>query len=247
MKKWLIGPVVLAVLGSGALAFVLLRQHDSPTASSSSSTPQATSSPASSDFNKQQYSVTDSSSLWAIANKKRPLSKGYTPAKLVVPNVPLRLAPGEEQMKVSDVMAPALEALFAAAKKDGINLTLSSGYRSEALQIQFYNSYVARDGQEAADKYSARPGTSEHQTGLAADVIPANDKCHLEVCFADTPEGKWVAAHAHEHGFVIRYMKDKESVTTYQYEPWHLRYVGTDLANELYRTGLTMEEFFGYY
>lgn len=197
-------------------------------------------------FDKTRYSTTEGSSIWIIANKKHPLPKGYTPQELVVPNVNLRLSSSEEQMHMSSVAAGPLEQLFAGAKKDSVTLKLSSAYRSEALQTQFYNDYVARDGQTAADTYSARPGTSEHQTGLAADIIPSNDKCHLEVCFADTPEGKWLAGHAHEYGFIIRYLKGKQNSTTYQYEPWHIRYVGTDLANQLYKTGLTMEEFFGY-
>jgi D-alanyl-D-alanine carboxypeptidase len=113
------------------------------------------------------------------------------------------------------------------------------------LQKQFYDSYVGQDGQEAADRYSARPGTSEHQTGISFDATSLSETCHLEICFETTPEGKWIAEHAHEYGFIIRYLKDKESVTGYQYEPWHLRYVGKELAAELKRTGLTMEEFFG--
>lgn len=149
-------------------------------------------------------------------------------------------------MQVSSVMAPALQEMVAAAKKDNVNLMLSSGYRSETLQTQFYNNYVAKDGQAAADRYSARPGTSEHQTGLAADMIPTNDKCHLEVCFAQTAEGKWLAAHAHEYGFIIRYLDGKEAETTYQYEPWHIRYVGKELAAQLHTSGQTMEAFFDY-
>jgi D-alanyl-D-alanine carboxypeptidase len=198
------------------------------------------------EFNKQLHSLTEPSSIWVIANKTHALPTSYAPASLVTPEINLRLRGTEEQMKISSVASSSLESLFAAAKKDGLSLKLSSGYRSGALQKQFYDSYVARDGQTAADTYSARPGTSEHQTGLAADIIPDNDACHLEVCFANLPEGAWLAKHAHEHGFIIRYLKDKQAHTGYQYEPWHIRYVDKGLAKKLYESGLTMEEFFDY-
>jgi D-alanyl-D-alanine carboxypeptidase len=249
MKKThlVIGLAVLLAVAIGA-GYALRDKPASQNISTNTPSPTSTSQQVSSTgFNKQQHSLTESGSLWVIASKKRPLAKGYAPESLVTPKVLLRLSGSDEQMKVSSVMAPSLEALFAAAKNDGVTLRLSSAYRSEALQTQFYSSYVARDGQEAADKYSARPGTSEHQTGLAADIIPANDACHLQVCFGDMAEGKWLAAHAHEHGFIIRYLDGKESITTYQYEPWHLRYVGNELASELHKNGLTMEEFFNHY
>lgn len=221
-------------------------QHQQSTKNTSQSQQTAPNdTPPPTGFDKARYSTADSSSLWVIANKKHPLSKGYAPTKLVVPDVPLRLEPTAEQMQVSSVIKLPLETMFAAAKKDGIQLKLSSGYRSEALQTSLYNAYVAKDGQAAADTYSARPGTSEHQTGLAADIIPIGPSCHLEVCFADTAEGKWLATHAHEYGFIIRYLKDKQAETTYMYEPWHIRYVGNDLASELYKNNQTMEAFFG--
>jgi D-alanyl-D-alanine carboxypeptidase len=246
MKKTYAGIAIIALIVVAICVGYLMRDK-SPATKSAANTTTNTQASNSSGLNKQQYSITDSSSIWVIANKHHALAKGYAPAEIVVPNILLRLGNGDEQMHVSSIMAPHLEALFEGAKKDGITLRLSSAYRSEALQKQFYDSYSAKDGQEAADKYSARPGTSEHQTGLAADIIPGNDQCHLQICFGDLPEGKWLAAHAHEYGFIIRYQQGKESITTYQYEPWHIRYVGTDLAAELHKNGLTMEEFFNYY
>jgi D-alanyl-D-alanine carboxypeptidase len=148
-------------------------------------------------------------------------------------------------MQFSKTAEPALISMFNAATKDGVSLIFGSGYRSESLQKQFYDSYVAKDGKEAADKYSAVPGTSEHQTGLAFDATSASGKCHLEICWAETPEGQWVKNNSYRYGFIVRYLDGKESVTTYQYEPWHLRYVGVELATELHKTGQTMEEFFG--
>jgi len=148
-------------------------------------------------------------------------------------------------MKVSAQMAEPLQNLFKAAKQAGMQIMMTSGFRSAEFQKVLYDQYVAKDEQAAADRYSARPGTSEHQTGLAADIARTDRKCYLEICFGGTAEGQWLASHAHEYGFIIRYLKDKETSTTYQYEPWHIRYVGTELAAELYRNGQTMEEFFG--
>ncbi len=195
-------------------------------------------------FDKAQYAIDEPGSLWWVVNRQRPLPDGYVPPDLIVPDVRLRLGAGNEQMKARAVMEPALIEMFNAAAADGVTLVFGSGYRSEALQRQFYNSYVAQDGQVAADRYSARPGTSEHQTGLTFDATSTSGTCHLEICYEDTPEGTWIAANAHKYGFIIRYLEGKENVTGYQYEPWHLRYVGTELAAELKSTGQTMEEFF---
>ncbi len=197
-------------------------------------------------FDKARYSLTDPTSIWTIVNKKHSLSpKTYIPSDLVVPDVRLRV-PGNSSMQVRQVTAKALEELIGDAKTQGIDLELSSGYRSYSFQVSLYGSYVKSDGQAAADRVSARPGYSEHQTGLAADLDDLSHKCHLETCFGDLPEGKWLAAHAYEYGFIIRYPKGKESVTGYAYEPWHLRYVGIPAATEMHsRHVQTLEEFFG--
>lgn len=256
MKKLrflIIALLSILLIGGGAGAVWIWRTNiASDTSSSKTTTDQSSQSdePAATDtdsepsFDKTRYSTTDPTSLWIIANKTHPLPNGYAPADLVTPDVPTRLAGTAEQSHVSAVIAEPLRELFNAAAADNISIKLSSGYRSEALQKQFYDSYVARDGQEAADTYSARPGTSEHQTGLSVDIIAADGTCDLETCFSETPEGQWLAAHAHEYGFTIRYPEGKQDITTYQYEPWHIRYVGTGLAQELYTTNFTMEEFF---
>ncbi len=142
-------------------------------------------------------------------------------------------------------MAPHLEQLFAAAQAAGVPLELSSGYRSYNYQVRVYGGEVKTYGQAKADSESARPGFSEHQTGLASDVAPADGTCDLSQCFGTTPAGQWLAAHAYEYGFIVRYPQGKESVTGYEYEPWHIRYVGTDLSQEMHRQGIqTLEEFF---
>ena len=126
-------------------------------------------------------------------------------------------------------------------KSLGLNLWIASGYRSYATQKRLYNNYVSSDGKEAADTYSARPGYSEHQTGLAFDLNS------VEESFANTDEGKWVKDNCYRYGLIIRYPKGKESITGYIYEPWHLRYVGVKLATKLYNDGdwITLEEYFG--
>lgn len=195
-------------------------------------------------YNKSRYSVNDPASIWAVVNKGRVLPSDYLPANLVTPNVALRLAVSDPEMSVRKDAAIALEKLFAAAKSDSWHLMLASGYRSYTEQISVYNAEVQNNGQAGADQESARPGHSEHQTGLAADLEPSSRNCELEVCFADTVEGKWLAANAYKYGFIIRYQKDKTSLTGYAYEPWHIRYIGVDLASEINKTGQTLEQFF---
>lgn len=213
--------------------------------SQSNSSPSAKTSSKSA-FNKSRYSLSDPASIWVIVNKKRPLNPiNYTPTDLVVPSVPLRV-PGNDSMQIRKITARALETMFAAAKDKGLVLMLSSGYRSYAYQTNLYNGYTKASGRASADKSSARPGHSEHQTGLAVDIEPASRLCELEQCFATTPEGKWLAANAYKYGFILRYTSDKVSVTGYENEPWHYRYVGTDLAIEMHKDGIkTLEEFFG--
>ena len=155
-----------------------------------------------------------------IANKTYPLPKDY--------------APGWDP-----VASEALNVMFAAAKEEGLSLWVCSGYRSYIDQKIIYNGYVARDGKEAADRYSARPGLSELQTGLAFDINNTYSS------FADTAEGKWLAENCYKYGFIIRYPKDKEHITGYMYEPWHVRYLGTEKAKEVYDSGLCLEEFLG--
>ncbi len=135
-------------------------------------------------------------------------------------------------------------ALFADAKAQGYALKVASSYRSFADQRYIYNNYVAESGRDAADRFSARPGHSEHQSGLTFDVNHPESN-QLLASFGDSPVGKWIAEHCHEYGFIIRYPKEKEAVTGYMYEPWHLRYVGTEMAAAIFESGLCLEEYFG--
>ena len=198
-------------------------------------------------FNKQRLSLDDPASLWVLVNKKRPLQpETYQPDDLIFPSVPLRLPGNTDEMRIRQVMVEPLKAMFRAAEKDGLTLMISSAYRSYSYQKGLYNHYVKEQGQTVADTQSARPGHSEHQTGLAVDIEPASRQCEIEACFADTLEGNWIASHAHKYGFIIRYQEGQTETTGYTYEPWHLRYVGPELAKELFNQGNPpLEIFFG--
>lgn len=197
-------------------------------------------------FDKKKYSLSDPTSLWVIANKHRPLEpRDYAP-ELAAPGVSLRLSASDPEMQVAKPVAPALKELFAGAKTAGLNLIVASAYRSYATQVSVYGAEVQNNGQQAADRESARPGYSEHQTGLAVDVGAASRQCEVEQCFGDMPEGKWIAANAYKYGFVLRYSQGNESTTGYTYEPWHLRYVGNELAEQVHKDGNPpLETFFG--
>ena len=139
-----------------------------------------------------------------------------------------------------DVME-AFKIMQSDAKSLGLNIYISSGYRGYDRQVTLYNNYVDRDGVEAADRYSARAGHSEHQSGLCFDLNSIDDS------FTNTNEGKWVNNNAHLYGFIIRFPKGLEDETGYQYESWHLRYVGKELATKLYNDGnwLSLEGYYG--
>ncbi|MFI8708022.1 D-alanyl-D-alanine carboxypeptidase family protein [Bacillus sp. NPDC077411] len=190
-----------------------------------------------------QYSlVNNPDSLLVLVNKHRKLPDSYTPSDLTKPNVPFLSPKDKEKTLLRKPAADALETMFETAKKQGIELSAVSGFRSYKRQQSLHNTYVDRQGKEAADSLSAVPGTSEHQTGLAIDISSNSANLQLEPVFGETPEGKWVAEHAHEFGFIIRYPKDKTNITEYAFEPWHLRFVGNPHATYLYTHHLTLEE-----
>lgn len=158
-----------------------------------------------------------------IVNKSYPLPKDYRP----------------DNDELTPETSNAFEKMRVDAQAEGLNLYISSGFRSYEYQAQLYQRYADRDGYEKADTYSARAGYSEHQTGLAFDLNTIDDS------FANTPEGKWIAENCWKYGFILRYPKGKEAQTGYQYEPWHLRYLGEDMAKKVYDSGLCLEEYLG--
>lgn len=190
------------------------------------------------------HSITDPASIWILVNKQRPIEPaGFAPDDLVTPQVPIA---GANHLLRQEAAA-ALEAMAQELLQDtGRDLAIVSGYRSAEYQRTLYERYVTQYGQESADTFSARPGYSEHQTGLAADVTEAGSGCDIHACFADTASGKWLAENAWRHGFIVRYPEGAEARTGYTYEPWHLRYVGADLAGHMHTTGAaTLEEALG--
>jgi D-alanyl-D-alanine carboxypeptidase len=142
--------------------------------------------------------------------------------------------------------SPDLTTLLAAADADGVHLTLRSAYRGYPKQAEVYDGWVAQLGAAEADEVSARPGHSEHQTGLGVDFgSSTRSECDFEQCFGDTAEGRWVAGHAAEFGFLVRYTRENSAVTGYAAEPWHVRWVGRELAAHMRATGVTtLEEVF---
>ena len=153
-----------------------------------------------------------------IVNKKYSLPSNYNPG-------------------VDPTANAALKELQQGASNAGYSIPLLSGFRSYSRQQTLYNNYVARDGQALADTYSAKPGHSEHQSGLAFDVGKLDNN------YGETAAGIWLKENAHHYGFIIRYLKGKESITGYQYEPWHIRYVGKEHAKKIYEQNITLEEY----
>lgn len=200
--------------------------------------------PTTQEFDRSAHSIDDPDSLWVIVNKQRPIPHDYAP-NLTVPDIPLYGPRDAENMQVDARIEDDLKRLVEAARAAGHEAALGSGYRSASYQEGIYNLYVEREGQTAADRFSARPGHSEHQTGLAVDFVTPNGECFIEECFEDTPLGQWLQKNAYKYGFILRYQKGKQDVTGYNYEPWHFRYVGTALATELHNQGNpTLEGFF---
>ncbi len=187
-------------------------------------------------------SLTENSSITVLVDKTHKLPKDYVPSDLTTPYlnstsdvIQLRSEAGTKAKEMKDAAAAA-----------GVTLVVSAGYRSYETQAELYQDRVDLVGEEKAKKIMAEAGCSEHQTGLAIDFTddPANN--NMTEAFADTAAGQWLAAHAHEYGYILRYPKGKEKITGYSYMPWHYRYVGVDVSNAMYAIGAdeTFEEYF---
>ena len=168
--------------------------------------------------------IQSASSLLVVVNKQRPLNpKTYVPKPLATVN-------GVYLLKDA---ATALKQMAAGMKAAGAGtLWLNSGYRSYNTQVAVHARDVKALGLEAGERLAARPGYSEHQTGLAADVSALGQGCQIQVCFAKTKAGKWLAANSWQYGWVLRYENGQTPTTGYQFEPWHFRYVGVELATD---------------
>ncbi len=187
--------------------------------------------------------ITNYMAIDALVNKERSLPCDYVPKDLVEPDIPFSFDGEDEKRYMRKEAAEALEAMFKQAKENGLLLAAVSGYRSYNRQKYLHNYKINQDGNNVTKRISAVPGHSEHQTGLAMDITCGSVDLKLREIFGDEPEGIWVKENAHTFGFIIRYPKEKEDITGYSYEPWHLRYLGEKLAKQVHDSGLTYEEF----
>ncbi len=188
--------------------------------------------------------IQNPSNLLALVNKDYALDE-YKPTDLVRPDVPFVFGNQElEKAYLRKEAAEQLEIMFTSAKAEGVMLTAISGYRSYEYQKMLLEREIAQFGKEKAVMAVAPPGQSEHQSGLAMDISSQSNNFQVNIEFADTKEGKWLAENAYKYGFILRYPEDKVSITQYQYEPWHFRYVGKDAAKVIYENDWSLEEFF---
>lgn len=181
--------------------------------------------------------IANQSAINVLCNKYYQLSSDFTPNDLVEVQSSYHVSDGKEY-KLRKEAYDAFKDMADAASKEGLSLKIVSAYRSNTFQANLYNKYVAANGKEEADRFSARPGHSEHETGLAIDI---ND---VSQAFEKTDEFKWLSDNAHLYGYILRYPKGKEHLTGYMYEPWHYRYLGIDLATKVKTSGLTYDAYY---
>jgi D-alanyl-D-alanine carboxypeptidase len=173
-----------------------------------------------------------------LVNSQHGLSKDYKPEELTIPNIPFAAEVNQEEKYVAGIIVDYLEELVSAAKEEGIILLGNSGYRSYKSQNETYTNRVKAEGKKLADAYVAKPGFSEHQTGLCIDITNKSGY------FAKgTKESDWLAENCHRFGFIIRYPYGKKNITGIEYEPWHIRYVGKKAAKYIYDNEITLEEY----
>ena len=188
--------------------------------------------------------ITNPNEYDAVVNKERHLSSSYKPSNLVKPNIDF-MQSNESVMYLRKDAAKALEELCKAAQSSGYKFYGVSGFRSYSLQVDVYKDNIAQYGnEEDANFYSAKPGESEHQLGLSMDLSTKEVNYQLVESLGDTPAGKWLEENCYKYGFIIRFPENKEKITGYSYEPWHIRYVGKDLAKIIHDNNLTLEEYF---
>lgn len=190
--------------------------------------------------NKESENTYINKEYLILANKQNHLGKEYIPDKLT--ELTVNYIGSQETKYLKDEASKALELLFEAAKSDGVQLMGKSAYRSYNTQVATYNSKIQKLGQTEADKFSAKPGASEHQTGLAIDIISSEfGKLHTDFQYTNTY--KWLVKNCAKYGFILRYPKGTSGITGYNFEPWHYRYVGIEHAEKIMNDNLTLEEY----
>ncbi len=175
-----------------------------------------------------------------LVNRENGLNKDYIPEGLSIPNISFSDNLEDEEKHVAGIIVKPLEELINTAKEEGIILLGNSGYRSYRSQKNTYKNRVKSQGKKLADAYVAKPGFSEHQTGLCIDITN-KDRYFVE----GTKEADWLGENCYRFGFIIRYPKGKKSITNIEYEPWHIRYVGKEAAKYIYDNKITLEEYLG--
>ena len=186
----------------------------------------------------------DPTDLLLLVNKQNRAPS--VPFTLVKPNVTPTRPELSENIYMQPEAAEALEELFEGARQQGIILYATSGFRSYSTQKAIFDRKAKERGEQSANLSVAKPGQSEHQTGLAMDLEGESSLgTGLTNAFGETPEGIWLAENCADYGYIIRYPQDKTRITGYVYEPWHIRYLGSSTAKLVYQSGLTLEEFFG--
>jgi len=192
-----------------------------------------------------QAIIQNPDNILVLVNKEYSLPQDYVPQDLTKPNIPFSFGDLDIPKRyMREEAARAVEEMFQAAKIDGIFLYGVSAFRPYNYQLNLFNNEVNEKGEELAVQAVARPGQSEHQTGLTIDITSESVQYQITQKFGETKEGKWVEENAYKFGFIIRYPKGKEKITKYQYEPWHIRYVGKKVAKIIKEHDLTLEEYF---
>lgn len=171
-----------------------------------------------------------------LVNKENSLSKKYKPNNLV--QIPIEYT--DSLRYINKEVLDNFILMHNDAKKNKLNIKIASAYRDYSYQKKLYNNYIKEKGYEYANMCSAKPGHSEHQTGLALDLMSNNLDYNK---FGKTKEYKWIKKNAYKYGFILRYPKYKENITGYKYEPWHIRYVGLNNSKKIYKQKLTLEEY----
>lgn len=239
----MVGLLIVVILLVGFSIYMIwsaISSSNAPvqTASNTTNTANADSSQGNRTDITASQAITNPTDLLVLVNKTTSLDENYQPSDLVWVDLP-----GVRETQLRKEAATALEDLFAAAELKNLSLYCCSGYRSYQTQEELYAENVKSYGQKEADLVSAKPGQSEHQTGLAMDVTAESVNFDLLESFGQTTEGEFIKNNAHLYGFIIRYPEDKTAITGYAYEPWHLRYVGKDVAAEIDKNNLTFEEY----
>lgn len=247
-RKITVGVAAAALLlvgGGAAWAISAASQAETPRATQApkpTPSPNIAPAPAATKAPQPEYDLDSPSSITVVVNKQRPLNPiDWAPDDLVLPEG----IPNVWEHPVRQEASAALLQMYAGATEAGVPFTITSGYREFALQQEIYDGLVAQGGVEFADQDTARPGHSEHQTGLAVDLY-GEEGCQLAACFGETPTGIWLRDNAHRYGYILRYHDGEQATVGYTYEPWHFRYVGVDVATAMHNQGvLNLEDFFG--